>query len=269
MELIGLNGFKEAGKDTAYKLLQELGEAPMTELTLDGEPRAVVREGFADRLKLSAARALGVPEATLDDQGIEEAREFCDLLKQDGYRVVVEHVRRPAAHVAEVTGREFLQYYGTEAHRDVFDQDFWIRAVIDGHKDDNFGRPELQMFSDRDVLVITDVRFPNEAQAVQDAGGYVWRIDRTLTSLGDPHASEKPLPMELVDLVIDNNHDLDALKANLGLGFEMMVQGKLDEHRGSGNPLCVVYIPTGDYSESFESVDFATALQSDFRELAA
>jgi hypothetical protein len=54
------------------------------------------------------------------------------------------------------------------------------------------------------VLVITDVRYENEAQRILDLGGVVWAIDRVGIK-SDGHASERPLPADLVDWTIYND----------------------------------------------------------------
>lgn len=74
-----------------------------------------------------------------------------------------------------LTPREALQYVGTEMFRG-WREDFWVNRLVSNLK----RKP-----------VITDVRFPNEAEAVKEAGGVLWCVDRP--SLGPPsdgHTSE-------------------------------------------------------------------------------
>jgi hypothetical protein len=189
VKLIGLHGPKQSGKDATYRAIKEIKDDTTT---------GVVRDAFADRLKLSAARCFK-PDATL-----EEALEWANRIKQDEFTIEVWYGGTDDYEV--VTGREFLQHYGTEAHREVFADDFWIEAVIPNPNALAFGREDLV---DGDILVITDVRFPNEAEAIRDAGGEVWKIYRPeAENTGDTHASEVPLPDELIDRVIDNSGDL-------------------------------------------------------------
>jgi len=158
----------------------------------------VRRDAFADRLKMSAAHALGV---------FEEEIDFCNALKEEGW---IE-VKLPAFGgiegeeftVERFTGREYLQWYGTEAHREVFADDFWIDLVV---PQQGFERASV------DVLVITDVRFPNEARRIKDVGGSVWHIVRADQDEGDAHASEQVLPVELIDKRIHNDGTLEEFK---------------------------------------------------------
>lgn len=68
-----------------------------------------------------------------------------------------------------VTPREILQKVGTECFRHGYADDIWIRALKK--------RINNRIHRGRDV-VVTDVRFPNEAEAIKSWGGIVVRVDR-------------------------------------------------------------------------------------------
>lgn len=177
--LIGLSGKAGAGKDTVFTVVRELAARAGC---------SAVRDAFADRLKESAAAALGI---------VSGGWEFCNDLKDRG-EVVWD---LPDLAETRLTGRQFLQYYGTEAHRDVFGDDFWIRAVLPNPSAAFFGRKDRF-----DLLVVTDVRFDNEAQAIKECGGEMWRVDRWgAGAAASGHASEGGIAEELIDRVIDNN----------------------------------------------------------------
>lgn len=181
--LIGLHGRLRSGKDTACGFILDWAHE---------QGREAKREAFADRLKLSAARALGF------DQPDDEAIELMNALKETGAIEVWM-----SGHVPQViTGRKYLQLYGTEAHREIFDTDFWVNAVLPRSAGGEFDG----------ILVITDVRFPNEAERIRDLGGEVWEIVRDTGRDQDSHASEVRLPEEMIDLKIDNNKSLDHLR---------------------------------------------------------
>ena len=174
MELIGLAGPARSGKDTVADILEDL---------TDG---AVERDAFADRLKLIAARALGV-SCHPDDVGVKGIRRWADRLKEQERLATVG----PRGTVtAEISGREFLQRLGAEGIRAVLGDDVLIDAV--------------PLERDCDLLVITDVRFENEARRIREAGGQVWRIYRPGTG-GMNHVSEMPLPVDLIDRELDNS----------------------------------------------------------------
>src|SRR6516165_2411699 len=111
--LIGLTGLKGVGKDTVAAILVK---------DYNYERRA-----FADPLKKSVAALFDIPF------------HMVDKLKNDpSIRVtLVKHdygldQMRWAGHGNDLTFREFLQRYGTEAHRDVpeMGHDFWVELLL-------------------------------------------------------------------------------------------------------------------------------------------
>lgn len=171
--LIGLNGRKQAGKDTVYERASRL-LADVVE---------VERVSFADLLYRSAAAALGVTVEQLQEWKSDPCME-----------VVVRYAGADDYVHARQTIREYLQHYGTEAHRVVFGEEFWVEQV----------RRALAAHHGR-VIMVTDVRFPNEAEAVRSCGGAVVEVigpEGRVTA--DAHASEAPLPEELIDATITN-----------------------------------------------------------------
>lgn len=133
---------------------------------------------FARKLKRIAGLMLNVPESFFEDPA-NKAKYLPDW---------------------GMTVREFLQRLGTDAVRDTLHPDAWVVALFAD-------------FDPSDRWVVTDVRFPNEAQAIKDRGGVVVRIKR-----GSPvnaHPSETALDDWPFDHVIDNTGTLDDLKNKL------------------------------------------------------
>lgn len=97
--IIGINGIKRAGKDTAAIYLRHNLRADVTMLY------------WAGLLKKVAAMLLGLPEDYF----------FDDQSKDEKFLV------GPGVYM---TGREFLQKLGTECLRDNIHQDFWIQRML-------------------------------------------------------------------------------------------------------------------------------------------
>jgi hypothetical protein len=103
--------------------------------------------------------------------------------------------------------RSLLQRTGTEAGRRVLGEDVWVEALFASHHD-------------APGLVVTDVRFPNEAQAVVDRGGVMIRVERpnvgpTKDKYGRAHISETALDDWPFDHVLINDGSVDDLHAKL------------------------------------------------------
>ena len=136
--IIGLHGRAQAGKDTVYERALAIWGAGIVE-----------RRSFADKLYESAAAALGVRPADLRDWKTNPAAN----VYVGGLHTVWN----------SETVREYLQRYGTEAHRDIFGEDFWVQQLdLTGH-------------SNR-LVFVTDVRFDNEAAAIRRAGGKIIEV---------------------------------------------------------------------------------------------
>ena len=191
--LIGLNGLKESGKDTVFRLMKECHPE------LD-----IVRESFADRLKIFAARILGFTDPT---PGIAVAR--MDECKA-GWHLMVKN--SDGYILSSKTGREYLQNVGNEA-RQVFGLDFWIDQALPKPTQPPLGAPTAvaEYFGDPDIVVVTDVRYENEADRIHALNGEVWEVVRPGLE-SDGHISEVPLPAEKVDVVLNNRGTLDELK---------------------------------------------------------
>jgi hypothetical protein len=87
--------------------------------------------------------------------------------------------------------RRLLQVFGTEVGRDMFGENFWVDLALSSAKED--------------LVVISDVRFKNEADGIKAAGGQVWRINRVGIGPVTDHASEVDLDSYSFDYIIDND----------------------------------------------------------------
>lgn len=177
--LVGINGQVGSGKDTiflrALKLHQEYG-LPVPQ-----------RLAFADKLKLSASKALGVSQSLL---------EASKRLDKASITLHVEGMPSPANPYATshtISVREYLQFFGTEVGRQTFGDNFWVDQVL-----------PVDFKHDGEFIFVTDVRFPNEARRVLDLGGIVVRVTSgPLIAKG--HASEQILDSRLITLDVDNS----------------------------------------------------------------
>ncbi len=86
---------------------------------------------------------------------------------------LVEHEPGP------MTAREFMQFFGTNVMRKIH-TNVWANACINKITKEG-----------SDLAVVADVRFPNEVEAINKAGGKVLRLERDIHN--DTHDSETAL----------------------------------------------------------------------------
>lgn len=144
------------------------------------------REAFADRMR-TAMLALDpiVPAGRQDSE-----TRLSHLIDHFGW----DEAKRAYPEV-----RRLLQKFGTEAGREIHGENCWVDAL-------------LRDWNRAERLVVTDVRFPNEAEAIQRHNGLVVKILRPgLAPLPGGHASEAGIPDDLVDAWILNDGPVSRL----------------------------------------------------------
>lgn len=101
--------------------------------------------------------------------------------------------------------RQLLQTIGTEWGRDMIDRDIWVR-----HLEQRIANMERQGY---DLIVVADVRFDNEAEAIRARGGQVWQVIRPgADGHFGGHSSERGVSPDLIDRVIVNAGTPDDLR---------------------------------------------------------
>lgn len=139
--IIGITGLIGSGKDTAANYLITHHQFK--------------KESFANSLKDAVAAVFGWDRELLEGQSkySREWREQKDVWWSERLG-------------QDITPRWVLQYWGTEVLRNRFHDDIWVASL------------ENKLRNSRDDIVITDCRFPNEIDAIKNAGGFTLRINR-------------------------------------------------------------------------------------------
>lgn len=111
--------------------------------------------------------------------------------------------------------RELAQTLGTEWGREHAHPDIWLQLVA------NYWDAIKGHYMSR--LVVTDVRFLNEAQWIRREGGYIVNVVRPGCEPIAHHVSNQPLPDEYIDIVLRNDASLnDLLHSVAAVGSEML-----------------------------------------------
>jgi hypothetical protein len=95
--------------------------------------------------------------------------------------------------------RRLLQDLGISA-RDLISEDIWVTAALSSVSKDQ-------------RVVITDVRFENEAAMIKSMGGQLWRVKRSGVGPVNDHVSESEMDGYKVDQIFVNNGTLEELQA--------------------------------------------------------
>jgi hypothetical protein len=98
--------------------------------------------------------------------------------------------------------RGLLQRFGTEVGREMFGENFWVDYA-------------LNSIEDGSKVVFSDVRFPNEADAIRQLGGKVYRVERNGVEAANDHISEHALDNYKFDGTIQNNGTIQGLQQNV------------------------------------------------------
>ena len=190
--LIGITGRAGVGKDEVGRIIQEL------------EPGWEIKK-FAGKLKQICGILCGVDPIKFEDQ------EFKKQMSPFG-----------------MTYRELLQKVGTEGMRDTIDSDVWVKALFAEFIED---QPNPILPPEEPKWIVTDVRFPNEADAIKERGGYLIKVIRKEwvswkdeqsgytyhTVKYDPFEKEHPSESAMdnyegIDVYLDNNGTLEELE---------------------------------------------------------
>lgn len=135
---------------------------------------------------------------------------FADILKSFAYALdpIIVAPRR-LSHIVDTEGwergkeypevRRFLQVLGTEGGREHLGENVWVDPVM------------RQVQSQPGLYVITDVRFPNEFDAISEAGGFLIKLTREGSGTGK-HSSETALDGARWDRIIQNDGTINDLK---------------------------------------------------------
>lgn len=218
MLILGLSGRKQAGKSTAGNFIYSLYMSEYNiskEVYIDGYGRIVVSD------LLGNEDYAGIFDPTLNNSSdyilsqvftklnrLVKIYNFADPLKQLCVDILGLEPKQCYGsdkdknelvncywEEKQLTAREVLQIVGTDMLRKI-QKNVWSDATIRRIKKDS---PKL--------AIITDCRFPNEVEAIKNAGGKIIRLTRNLYN--SDHTSESILDKENYDwnnfnFVIDN-----------------------------------------------------------------
>ena len=227
--IIGINGKIGAGKDTIGSIIQYLTDKNVKGMSFEDWYASNVYsvyqatgkweiKKYAGKLKQIASLLTGIPVEKFEDQEFKQ--------KHMGLQW-------------KMTYREFLQKLGTEAIRDGLHPNAWVNALFADYKKEGGSEGEERVASDGGYYstpsykgqypnwIVTDMRFPNELEAVEEREGITIRVTRPVKKNKNTprlHPSETALDNAKFDYEIINDGTMEELVKKVK---EILVKEKL------------------------------------------
>ena len=250
--VFGISGKINSGKDTVGKIIQILTDSPhFTDKDVKGflkrellSPKFINKK-FADKLKDNLCSLIGCTREQLEDETFkskELGEEWWYFKGRNGSLISYsEGSKRSDEDLIKTTPRLLLQLLGTDCGRDIIHPNIWVNALMSEYKplygyqttnskitigDISIPIPGLDI--DKRVFpnwIITDMRFPNELEAVKSRGGITIRVNRPCEECGmieghkliphkkqdSTHPSETALDNAEFDYIINNDSTIEDL----------------------------------------------------------
>lgn len=225
MRLIGIAGKKQSGKNTVANILHGIilkEQGMISEYTISPDGQLLIKTdeisewaefditrkdnefvsyaeramypyvklySFADSLKTICIDLFNIPFENVYGTN-EQKNEKIDHLKWCNMPTW-----RSSKLVDSMTAREFMQYFGTDIMRKMWEP-VWCQNTVNRITEEQ-----------SELAIVADVRFPNEVDVIKDAGGIVIKLNRNLFK--DEHSSETQLDkknykQKNFDYVIEN-----------------------------------------------------------------
>lgn len=228
MALIGISGKIGSGKDLTGEIFQYLKHKKdyPTDDAVQGTfldyqvsehkdvPNYEIKK-FADKLKDIACLLIGCTREQLEDREFKElelSEEWwyhkASFLSADGsvgeeklmpYGEQISYAH--SSTLIKLSPRIMLQLLGTEAGRNIIHPNIWVNSLFSS-------------YSETSNWVITDCRFPNEADAIKNKGGKLIRLNRNYDT---PLTAEQiAISQHPSETGLDSYQGFDALVENDG-----------------------------------------------------
>ena len=214
--IIGLIGHARSGKDTAASVILEKGLV-----------KGLKRYALAGPIK-ECVNALFEWDGRHSDGNLKEALVYCQRLNKKAFskslarhglpekvghrtllnefltRLIIAHERAGHTIPNWYVPRIAYQVFGTDTCRELLGENIWV-----------------DMLPDR--AVVSDVRYPNEAEAIKAKGGILLRIQGREAPKVAAHSSEEHVNRIIPDAYVDNSKGLKHLEQQLKAAIELLV----------------------------------------------
>ena len=249
MSILTISGRKSSGKDTIGKIIQYLtGESTVYpfDLNIDYSHKSSWEvKKFADKLKDIICLLINCTREQLEDESFKskelgEEWWYWYMERDGGYSpIILDYLTTTKKELKSYEGLELikptprflLQFIGTNLFRNQLHPEIWVNALMSKYKSYSIPIKDLGIgkgFEWGEIYpnwIITDLRFPNEMEAVKKKGGITIRVNRPCDICGGSgyhkmscpvsksgeHYSETAIDKSEFDYVVDNDSDIQSL----------------------------------------------------------
>ena len=226
--IIAIGGYKATGKSTAAQMLQYLCNSPkifhnyfwykiLDKFYTKGKFKVT---SFAHPLKRTLAALLDIDINRFEDRIFKETYyiyfptleitnkpDYTKVISEGKFSRMINNQDLSFLKTSYITIRQLLQVFGTECMRNTFGDKIWILSTLKNNNN----------------LVISDLRFKAEYDAIKDKKGAILILERKGCSPGT-HASEKEIKgiidNKSYDYYIDNSSSFKYLFNELKKFYE-------------------------------------------------
>lgn len=224
MSIIGINGKIGVGKDLVGKIIQYLtlenkqgpyiGFETYDDATLERNSKFKIKK-YAGKLKQTASLLTGIPIEKFEDQEFKKVilGEEWGTVRHNPLNNIEPFEKFQFNELMSV--REFLQKLGTDAVRDGLHKDAWVNALFADYRNGEIIESDKHyILKPVDNWIITDMRFPNEMEAIVKRGGITIKVIRPVEkskTTARLHPSETALDGHTMHYDIINDGSMEDL----------------------------------------------------------
>lgn len=246
MSILAISGRKGHGKDVAGKIIQYLTSESNVypfDLKLDYSYRSNWQiKKFADKLKDIICILINCTREQLENESFKskelgEEWWYWYMELDGGYSpIILDYLTTTKKELKSYEGLELikptirflLQFIGTNLFRNQLHPEIWVNSLMSEYKPQWIEETKVywkERLSEYPNWIITDLRFPNEMEAVKNRGGITIRVNRPCNICGGSgyhkmscpvsksgeHLSETSLGKAEFDYVIENSGSIEEL----------------------------------------------------------
>ena len=212
VKLIGICGAARAGKDSVAKAMTQILVDTRNEKLQD---HVIATESFAAPIKSMVAMLLDF----FGYGSIMNPNTLAPYLEGDEKETELENIGASA--------RKLMQTLGTDWGRKVINDDIWLNSMEE--RITHYGEAKKHGHEGA-FVIITDVRFDNEAEMIKRKGGVIVQVTTTReTDAAPEHDSERGVSACMVDSIIPNDKDIEDLNFLVLKYLEGLLDEKLED----------------------------------------